>query len=64
MAWKTVSNKNVRHIWKRPSGEGEEVAVDPSFYGESGTPVCDDSVDDGCEGDDMVYDRTEVNFDE
>jgi len=55
--WKTISDDKVRHVWANPDGTGE-ITVDPSFYAESGTPVCDSDTE--FEGEDMIYVRTEI----
>jgi len=49
---KVIPDNKVFHIWK--DSEGKEHAVPPTFYEESGTPVCPES------GDDMEYVRTEI----
>lgn len=51
--WKTVSDENVRHVWKDPE-MGTEFTVNPDFYEENGTPVSPET------GTDCVYVRTEV----
>jgi hypothetical protein len=63
MAWKTIPDSKVRHIWAWPDGSNE-IAIDPSFYAENGTPVVPD--DEGVHanpyaGDDMIYVRTEID---
>lgn len=62
-SWKVIADNKVRHIWSWPDGS-HETAIDPTFYAEAGTPVCsgDDAEEAGCEGDDMVYVRTEVKI--
>jgi hypothetical protein len=57
--WKTINDANIRHIWANPDGSGE-TAIEPSFYAESGTPVCDSDSD--FDGDDMIYVRTEIKL--
>ena len=54
--WTKVPDNTVRHIWCWPDGT-HEIDVDPSFYADSGTPVCGEGE---FEGDDMHYVRTEV----
>jgi len=55
--WKIVSDSHVRHVWALPDGTGE-ITVDPTFYADSGTPVCPDEGE--FNGEDMIYIRTEV----
>lgn len=55
--WKTVSDSQVRHVWSLPDGTGE-ITVDPTFYADSGIPVCPDGGE--FNGDDMIYVRTEI----
>lgn len=52
MAWKTIEDAKVRHIWTDSSGE--EHAVPPTYYEENGTPI------DAETGDDMTYTCTEI----
>jgi hypothetical protein len=66
--WKTIEDKNVQHFWKCENDNCEEdfenedqepnqeVSVFPTFYQESGEPLCP-----RC-GDEMVYQRTEVKM--
>lgn len=56
--WETVPDKDIRHVWAEPDDASKTVTVSPSFYEESGTPICDD--DSETPGDDMVYLRTEI----
>lgn len=56
--WKTIDDADVRHIWANPDGTNE-TAIDPTFYAENGTPLCDDD-DEEHGGADMIYVRTEV----
>ncbi len=49
--WNTVEDKNIRNIWKSECKCGQEeypttVEVNPSFYGESGIPICPECGDD------------------
>lgn len=53
--WKTVDDAKVRHIWR--DSNGEEHAIPPTFYAELGTPI---EGEEGNDGDDMVYVRTEI----
>lgn len=55
--WKTVDDSLVRHIWANPDGTGE-ITIDPAWYANNGTPICDDDSD--FAGDDMIYVRTEI----
>jgi hypothetical protein len=58
MAWETIPDERIRHIWapdEAPDGEGE-ITVAPSWYAENGTPVDPES------GDDMSYVRTEIEI--
>lgn len=55
--WKTVSDSKVRHVWACPDGTGE-ITVDPTFYADSGTPICGEDTE--FDGEDMIYVRTEV----
>lgn len=58
--WTTISDSKVRHVWAWPDGT-HETTVDPTFYADSGTPICgDDAEEAGFEGDDMIYVRTEI----
>jgi hypothetical protein len=59
--WTTIADSKVRHVWAWPDGSHEET-VDPSFYADSGTPVCggDDADEAGFDGEDMIYVRTEI----
>ena len=58
--WVVVSDNEIRHIWRCGRG-GRDVCdgttttaqIDPRWYQDNGTPVCE------C-GRDMVYVRTEV----
>ena len=56
--WKTVPDENIRHVWKCIE-EGceefdQEIIIAPTFYSDSGTPIC------GGDGHDKVYVRTEI----
>lgn len=59
--WKRIDDSKIRHIWSWPDGS-HETPIDPSFYADAGTPVCsgDDADEAGCDGDDMIYLRTEI----
>jgi len=56
--WKTVEDKDVRHIWKCPDpfqeGCQDTAEIGPEFYQESGEPLCR-----YCDKE-MVYVKTEV----
>jgi hypothetical protein len=54
--WGTIDDAKVRHIWRQ--SDGTEVAIPPTFYEESGTPVEDS--DSEYDGDDLTYVRTEI----
>lgn len=58
--WLTVDDAEVRHIWAEPDGK-REAKIAPTFYAESGVPICDDRDDTKHEGEDMIYVRTEVS---
>lgn len=49
--WVTVSDQNIRHIWR--DRDDNETSVPPTFYENNGTPTAEN-------GDDMEYVRTEV----
>ena len=51
MAWKTIADDKIRHIWA--DGEGE-ISIEPHWYAENGTPVDPET------GEDMSYVRTEI----
>ena len=56
MAWKTIADDKIRHIWAPdhlPDGEGE-ISIEPHWYAENGTPVDPET------GEDMSYVRTEI----
>ncbi len=60
--WKTIKDDRVIHVWKCLSCD-EEAHVTPTFYEESGTPVCSGELshkDRGCDGDDMTYVKTMI----
>jgi hypothetical protein len=55
--WQTIEDRNVRHVWGPCDCSKRTVAdVDPTFYAESGTPVCPH-----CDQD-LPYVRTEVRL--
>jgi hypothetical protein len=56
--WEPIADDKVRHIWAKPDGTGE-VAIDPGYYSESGTPVVN-SEDEQFGDQDMIYVRTEI----
>ena len=60
--WTVIDDSKIRMIWACDDAEcdskemirgGSEVEIEPSFYQNNGTPVCE------C-GSDMVYVRTEI----
>ena len=51
--WKTIPDEKVRHVWVCENGKCEDVYIEPTFYQDNGTPMCE------CD-EDMIYDRTEV----
>ena len=57
--WNTISDNNVRSIWKCTDEEcdcpKETIQLSPTFYQDNGTPICDN-------GNDMAYIRTEVSI--
>lgn len=55
--WTVIDDAKVRHIWANPDGSGE-ISIEPSWYADNGTPVCDSNSD--FDGDDMIYVRTEI----
>jgi hypothetical protein len=55
--WTEVQDSHVRHVWAWPDGTNE-ITVDPTFYADSGIPVCPDGGE--FNGDDMIYVRTEI----
>jgi hypothetical protein len=57
--WRRIADKRVRHRWElvcECTQVEQAVYVDPSFYAESGTPVCEEC------GEDRRYARTEVRW--
>jgi len=61
--WTKIADSKVRHVWRISDAcmqeHGLEIAdefiyVDPTFYADSGTPICGDC------GADAEYVRTEV----
>lgn len=56
--WLTIPDDEVVHIWADPAGKNE-VEIEPTFYADSGTPVCDSNSK--FDGEDMTYVRTEVS---
>lgn len=56
--WKTVSDMDVRHVWKGACGchpgKKDVVRLSPAWYEENGTPICSEC------GDDMEYVKTEI----
>jgi hypothetical protein len=57
--WKTIKDDKVIHVWECLKC-GEKAEVNPTFYEESGTPVCSGEKDRGCDGDDMTYVKTQI----
>jgi hypothetical protein len=55
--WVEIADSNVRHVWECPTC-GTQATVSPTFYHEGGTPIC--TGNGKCEGDDMIYIRTEI----
>ena len=51
--WEKIDDDKVYHVWKCSNGKCEDEYVNPTFYQDNGTPVCE------CD-DDMIYDRTEI----
>ena len=55
--WVTIEDSKVRHVWRCDDGEcqdqGKEIDVAPTFYADSGTPMCECGLD-------MEYVRTEI----
>lgn len=60
--WTRIADSKVRHIWECVCGN--KAVVSPTFYAESGTPICLGSEGGTgvteCEGNDMIYVRTEI----
>lgn len=56
--WTKIEDSKVQAVWKCPIC-GEVAVVEPTFYQGNGTPICG-NVGSECEGDDMIYVRTEV----
>lgn len=56
--WTKIEDSKVQMFWKCPECQ-EEVIIPPSFYEESGTPICPNPKS-NCEGTDMAYVRTEI----
>lgn len=54
MAWFTIKDTAVRHIWK---GDNDEIAViSPDWYENNGTPIDPET------GEDMKYSHTEIEL--
>lgn len=57
MPFRTIKDSDVRSIWKceesKCDSEEKEVVLEPTYYQDSGTPVCE------C-GEDMIYSHTEM----
>ncbi len=54
MAWETIDDKKVRHIWVCSECQ-EKATVSPDWYSDNGTPMCTE-----CDID-MDYDHTEID---
>ena len=52
--WRLIPDNRVRHVWKCDCKKAKETNVDPSFYADAGTPVCEEC------GDGLSYVRTEI----
>ena len=56
--WQKISDDEVRHLYSCSDDEcaeyGKIITIYPTFYGDSGTPICN-----GCD-DDLSYIGTEV----
>jgi hypothetical protein len=56
--WKKVEDKDILHVWmcadEDCSRNGVKIIVTPTFYQDSGTPIC------GNCGEDCIYQHTEV----
>ena len=51
-----VKDKDIYMIWKNPE-TNEEIGLHPDWYQENGTPITED-------GDDYIYERTEIDIKE
>jgi formylmethanofuran dehydrogenase subunit E len=54
IVWEVIDDTKIRHVWRCAECE-DEVNIEPWWYQDNGTPVCE-----GC-GDDMRYLGTEMN---
>lgn len=52
--WELIQDGRVRHVWKCDCKKAKEITVDPSFYADAGTPVCEEC------GEGLSYVRTEI----
>ena len=56
--WQKIGDEQVRHLWscdtKSCVKHGQQITVDPSFYSNSGTPICEEC------GNDLRYHGTEI----
>lgn len=59
LRWKNIKDEWVIHVWQCLCC-GEKAEVNPKFYEESGTPVCSGEKDQGCDGYDMTYVKTQI----
>ena len=53
--WTVIDDTKLRHVW-RCADCGVQSEVEPWWYQNNGTPVCDDC------GDDMAYLSTEMKY--
>jgi formylmethanofuran dehydrogenase subunit E len=51
--WEVIEDTNIRHVW-RCADCNDEVNIEPWWYQDNGTPVCEEC------GDDMRYLATEM----
>lgn len=56
--WVRVPDTEVRHVWRCPTCK-KTVTLPPTFYADSGTPICT-NFDCEFEGGDLEYRYTEV----
>jgi hypothetical protein len=54
IVWEVIDDTKIRHVWRCAECE-DEVNIEPWWYQDNGTPVCE-----VC-GDDMRYLGTEMN---
>ena len=53
--WETIKDDKIRHIWECENNKCDSVYIEPSWYADNGTPICN------C-GDDMIYSHTEIKI--